>query len=137
MAVRMRPDGSTQGVVVPNSTPAAPPATPPAPPATPAATPKYGQRPTGYATPTYNVPTKSTPSLTTPPFNNPDGTATTTPVNKVNYKLPSSNTNMDQYYANKRAQNLKPPVNSSKINKKPALAEASIDFSALLLDKTK
>ena len=153
------------GTATPPAATTTPPATPAAtttPPATPAATPKYGQRPTGYATPTYNVPTKSTPSLTTPPFNNPDGTAkvknserkttgailptqspgnigtaTTTPVNKVNYKLPSSNTNMDQYYANKRAQNLKPPVNSGKINKKPALAEASIDFSALLLDKTK
>ena len=45
---------------------------------------------------------------------------------------------MDQYYANKRAQNLKSPVQmDGKINKKPALAEASIDFSALLLDKTK
>ena len=133
------------GTATPPAATTTPPATPPAtpaatttPPATPAATPKYGQRPTGYATPTYNVPTKPTPSLTTPPFNNPDGTATTTPVNKVNYKLPSSNTNMDQYYANKRAQNLKSPVQmDGKINKKPALAEASIDFSALLLDKTK
>lgn len=103
----------------------------------------------------YNVPTSSTPSVTAPPFKNPQGTATvtspdrktpgailptqrfkdvgttsTTPVNKVNYKLSSSDPNMKQYYANKRAQN-------QQTNGTPALAESSKDFSALLLDKTK
>jgi len=74
------------------------------------ATPNYGQRPTGYAKPTYNVPTSPMPQVTTLPYTNAKNTST-----NVNYKPPAT----------------------AGTNSKPAMAESSKDFSALLLNKTK
>jgi len=132
----------------------------------PAKTPvNYGQSPSSYATPTYNVPT-GVPNVTgtNPPVTSKNGATTVPGTNNtsVNYgQSPSSysnttaptqtkykpsrilNPNMDQFYADQRTKNqqqvdtIKTPVTSGKINKKPALEESSIDFSALLWDQIK
>ena len=91
----------------PQQTPYTKPAT------TPNTTSNYSQGPggykTGYATPTYNAPT-GIPNLNIP---QPTTKQTQKPVQQT------------------------PPVTAGKINKKPAIAESSIDFSALLWDQIK
>ena len=109
-------------------------ATAPTTPATTTATttPNYGQRSgsykTNYATPTYNAPT-GVPNVTdtNPPVTSKNGATTVTPA-------PSNQDATKAALQKRREQGL---MNAGKINKKPALEESSIDFSALLWDQIK